>query len=136
MRKCVENSWPHFVLHFVRQLFPFCYMMKNISKSLYIHLINFTCVCFFALVVKSIQTLNEIYFFVFCGYVLYLNKTNEIYLYFFFILWDLQLIICAHHVGWETWFKDKEIDHLQHSIKDIVDNVNKVVIFLEEAHKL
>jgi len=86
MRKCVENSWLHFVLHFVRQLFSFCYMMKNISKSLYIHLINFICACFFALVVKSIQTLNEIYFLAFCGYVLYLSKTNEIYLYFCYTL--------------------------------------------------
>ncbi len=88
MRKCVENSWPHFVLHFVKQLFPFCYMMKNISKSLYIHLINFTYVCFFALVVKSIQTFNKVYFSAFCEYVLYLNRKNEIYLYFF-IYWNL-----------------------------------------------
>jgi hypothetical protein len=119
-----ENSWPHFV----RQLFSFCYMMKNILKSLYIHLINLICACFFALVVKSIQTLNEIDFSTFCGYVLYLSKTNEIYC-IFFKLRNLQLIICVHHVGWETWLKGNEMDHLQHSTKHIVDNVNWVVIF-------
>jgi len=78
----LKRKNPHFVLHFVRQLFSFCYMMKNILKSLHIHLINLICACFLALIVKSIQTLNEIYFLAFCGYVLYLNKTNQIYLYF------------------------------------------------------
>jgi hypothetical protein len=76
MRKCVENSLPHFVVHFVRQLFSFCYMMKNILKSLYIGLNNFICGCCFALVVKSIQTFNENFFLTFCAYVLYFNKTN------------------------------------------------------------
>ncbi len=88
MRKCVENSWPHFVVHIVKQLFPFCYMMKNVWKSLYIHLINFICAGFFALVVKSIQAFNEVYSSTFCEYVLYLNITNEIYFYFF-IYWNL-----------------------------------------------
>jgi hypothetical protein len=80
MRKSVENSRPHFVLHFVRQLFPFCYMIKNNNQIMLHSFDQFHMCVFFALVVKSIQTFNKVYFSAFCEYVLYLNRTNDFFL--------------------------------------------------------